>query len=1100
MSVALSIVAWIIRKKIQEEDRTSDTETLTHEIVQESFRLSSRTSAYEDALVRLPVYVQKISAHYDSEIMEYGWVLTSFGDATVSPQNLASEWAIAMPARKSELTPAGKLILAELLVVYGQVQKGIEILIESIADGLPGQTYWMTRVAMLAGEEFGVEDETSKTARDEVRKLNPSYPLLIAYENLIGERWQDAINAVIDWHNPSVWESDAIANIHHNALAGMEKYDEAIDVLESRGSAEESSGILILSAELRLFRAAIGQSDSHWQDVFTASRHALRARNIRRSWRGDSVEAVVVAMEASIAAKDPDTAWRLSQPAPEGEATIVEAVDDRVIALAGTAAAMTGRLQEAARIKDQASSEITRKRLDAEIIRASQGANYEERALQAWRDYFDCATSVADRIYAMRAMAFLGVTIPSVLDELRSKYPYAIKDVEDVHRIMSLTEPNLDRKLRKYQNVHIIAAVRRAEVAAESDRSRGVEIYKEAYGFWKDPQLLLEAVDLLVKEEQWVEACKLIDTALAENGTLWPGRQTFHQRSVVVGFLAEDWARVEKSCKVLLEDDPKDSESRWTIARVQLYRGQPELAWGTLSRGDSMDPKDVSERAHLVLELGRRYASSLEIAQIALGIIDSFVNDEAVFAHALLAVTMKQDETALPEEIGMKLTRAWSDFFVRYPNSDIVSRVSIVEEEGLPEQLTDSLRARYEILQKVVQEITEKEFPWGLLQKFTGDPYSTLLLNNDQRYFLLGSYEMPDVESDRSAVDQLAQKSCLIDISAIHTLAVIHEISNDLIAEVESVSIIESALRDLQAGRDLLQAPSDGYLVHEPVSGEPMYVETDPDSKVQKLQRCSTMIEIANQLSRLPYEQIRHFQGEIYDARHPWFITMDAAIDQDCIVWCDDLGLRRELRRRGVASFSSVTLMDFARDANRIDAERVFSAKESLIKQRFVDVLVEHDRLIKIAQEAIWRPGVIALMLSRSAIWKSSENAVEIFRTAFFRSTVQDLSIWAAAAVEGIKTTFVVPGQVKWLAGIAEMVFVEQEAKPYHCKAVIEEIVTAVPDLADSVVEATFKFVWSKLTENYALPDAAMIFRYLVSDLDQLYRQLAFEIVARHQN
>jgi hypothetical protein len=101
------------------------------------------------------------------------------------------------------------------------------------------------------------------------------------------------------------------------------------------GTTETSSaGLLLQLARLLRARSVLGGGDSRWRDAFRSVEVALRARNLRRSWRGDSAEAVAAAAEAAIIADDPGQVWSLTRPAPDGEATAGEAGDPRVLPLA----------------------------------------------------------------------------------------------------------------------------------------------------------------------------------------------------------------------------------------------------------------------------------------------------------------------------------------------------------------------------------------------------------------------------------------------------------------------------------------------------------------------------------------------------------------------------------------------------------------------------------------------------------------------------------------------------------------------------------------------------------------------------------------------
>src|SRR5205807_6491739 len=97
---------------------------------------------------------------------------------------------------------------------------------------------------------------------------------------------------------------------------------------------------------------------------------AIRARNLRRIWRSDSAEAVAIAAEAAVIADNPQQVWTLTQPTPDGEATVSEAADPRVLPAAAIGAVLTGRFASARELAQSAPEGYLRLLIKAELASA----------------------------------------------------------------------------------------------------------------------------------------------------------------------------------------------------------------------------------------------------------------------------------------------------------------------------------------------------------------------------------------------------------------------------------------------------------------------------------------------------------------------------------------------------------------------------------------------------------------------------------------------------------------------------------------------------------------------------------------------------------
>jgi hypothetical protein len=99
-----------------------------------------------------------------------------------------------------------------------------------------------------------------------------------------------------------------LAMLCASAYAAQGDRDTAIAAFEALADRyPDLGGFALSAAQLRLERVVDSTSPGHASDIRQARQLALRARDARRRWRGDSAEAVVVACHAAMIAVDSTT-------------------------------------------------------------------------------------------------------------------------------------------------------------------------------------------------------------------------------------------------------------------------------------------------------------------------------------------------------------------------------------------------------------------------------------------------------------------------------------------------------------------------------------------------------------------------------------------------------------------------------------------------------------------------------------------------------------------------------------------------------------------------------------------------------------------------
>jgi hypothetical protein len=486
------------------------------------------------------------------------------------------------------------------------------------------------------------------------------------------------------------------------------------------------------------------------------------------------------------------------------------------------------------------------------------------------------------------------------------------------------------------------------------------------------------------------------------------------------------------------------------------------------------------------------------MAQIALRVIDLLPGEEEVRAHAIQSFAMRDDRTDVPAEISARISQAWVDFISDFPQSRFISRFKIDDEE-FPEDLLRALRQKYEDHQKIVSDVSERGLPIGVIQPVLRMPYTTLLINNILGYIPIASAIPEDAQFEKAALELAHERRCLLDGSALNTLAILGSRAQDLVLEIDQLSVLTSTTRDIRLARDDLTVPTSGHIFYDPSSGRPTYTGASSGESNHLLERCDSMLRLADQVGTIQHDKIVHLEDLGFDSVCPWVMTLDAAIEQDCVVWCDDVGLRRILRGMGVPSFGTATLIELLEGRGSISSEQSILIKEELIKERLVDLDPGTEILLKIARGEIWRPGSVALVLSRPLIWGDSEAACRLFLEIFDRASVADLNLWARAAAKGLVSAS--PGQTASsnLTRLATVVFLQPGSNPMQCRAIVDAVDEVSTDEHDRLFPKILENVWKSLVESFGIRESALILRYLTSEMGEPDRQTVIGIIATHR-
>lgn len=1052
----------------------------------------------ESWITRLPPYAQDLLVG-ESARDAIRRVVGPFTEFAIDPHALAREWAESTPASLEDLNAVGRLVVAEIFAAHGQKDAAVAEWQAALRLGATPRASWLVRIAHMTWDPTA-QSEVFRKSLEEARRIQPEYPLALALSAISEMQWGRAVQLLENFAPATDRERDTACILCAFALTSEQKLNEAITVLIAGTMQTRNPGLLLQLARLLRARAVWGSGDSRLSDAFAAIDAAVRARNLRRSWRTDSAEATAVAAESAIIADDPEQAWALCRPEPDGQATDAEALDGRVLPIAAMGAALTGRLTHARELLRVAPDGWVRRRVEAEIASAFPEESDAGSVEQAWRAVYDAATTEEEKLHALRGLAMEGLAVDAEeLAGLSLEHPDAIREIEAVAIFMAISGPDADERIREFEANYPLASIRRAELLRSDDPTRAAQVLVDAMERWNDPRLLLLALDCHVDAAQWEQAEQLAQRALADSGPRWAGRVTVLRRSVDIGIALRHWTDVIAACRALLENDRHDTQARWNLVHAQFRIGDPQGAWGTYSRAPVPMAITIPAQAMLVLELTRRYSNARTVAQVAMAQLRAFAEDRDVQAAAINAVIMRVDRSEIPDEINAEFSAAQEEFFDRNPDSVLPARFAIRLEDDDPlAELAPRMRAQEEAYNELLAVVRNENAPIGLLERVSSKPYAAIFLYRPLGYHRAGLAGSQDIATELAIARSALDGVCIVDASALYTLALLPGIASTLLHLISRPTIVDASLRDLVETDDLFAIPSVGTIQYDASSGKVVPIAVDLAIIERQRAQARTMLTTARKLRRTEHPAVRHLRSLGEEHEPIWNLTLDAAKERNASVYADDVGLRVLAHSLGIKTFGTQSLLILANERERIDDAEHARARRDLIREYVVDLPHEHGVLMEIAAEDEWLPGPAAMALSRRTAWLDRRHGVGLFRAAFHNAQVNHVLGWSKAALAGLLATVDERNKIDTLVEFSALVINFSSMNTQRKSMFVDALRDVVPEIWSQVIQAALQKLWRRLCEIESTETATLFFLDMTGGLDEASRQYAVRLIIEH--
>ncbi|MFE9647659.1 hypothetical protein ACFYO0_26795 [Streptomyces sp. NPDC006365] len=393
-------------------------------------RMDARTD-FDDALRTLSPWsaqeARRLRAAWPAVERAVG-ILAGVGAARGS---VIQQWADREPAWLTEAPTEALGWLGQVAADY-DARGASHLFFERCArEGGYPRDFFVARAALQAGS--GTEQEV----RDYVAAHHDATsPLLNALRACLDENWAEGIEQLGRWEPHNTLAQALKAQLEAEALIKKGRPGEALARLRAADREGIFTGVAVRLASALLQHAVHSRTSNRLAAGQEALAVAIRARNSRRIWYGDSAEAALLAVQAAVMSGDLFTAWKLTQPEPEGEAQPQEAADHRLREQTALVAAMTGRQQEAQQLLAGMTSAFAQAHVRAVLAesRLADDTSTPE-AKDLWLQVWEAADTEGEQLTAAAGLAAAGADLPD-LDHLKADFPDLVAEIELLARAL----------------------------------------------------------------------------------------------------------------------------------------------------------------------------------------------------------------------------------------------------------------------------------------------------------------------------------------------------------------------------------------------------------------------------------------------------------------------------------------------------------------------------------------------------------------------------------------------------------------------------------------------------------------------------------------
>lgn len=906
------------------------------------------------------------------------------------------DWSTNPPQKFADAPATAWCWFGSVAEDYKAKNAAIAFYNRGMTQGATNPNYWQARAAMLL--DVAVPEGLSELQEFVSRSAAP-HAVAIVFLAIAEERFSDGEAALSNWEPAGDADKALKITLQVSCLEGTDQVNGTISVLENAFARDSNaSGLALAASRALIWRGQHGRGDESVADLVRASDLAIAARNARRSWSGDSVEATLEAVKASVLSNDMDRAWRLTQCAPVGEATYTESRDKRM------------RIESAfiaASKRDYRLAETLASAIDEPFVTAyingwiAFGQDNRENAAMEWRKAWDEGKDDYDRLRSANALAPLGVEMPD-LKELSALYPDAVREIRDIHRIMSTSGDKIALLRARVGESEIFAGLLAEQLAGRGEHGEAAQVLEEAANRWSSSRLMSMAASHYLRAGENASA----ESTAGEAINMAVRGSTGEEYALMLRFDAlEALERPEESLRLarrMVANNPQNDNTRWVLVHSHARMGNYQAAWDVLNyNGAPIDPRSNHDAA-LWIHLASTHDTRPSFVDHSLRIMHER-SDDTELVGIFLANTLLAAGNA-PEADIKTLQGKMQTYADENPDSSTFRTMKFESAQQFLEDMREHFRSisRIPELPVIEKSVFEGKFPLGFLTLFSGKSYAeTAILRAAKRIF---SHDPVGATLAATTIETALNKHVALDTSAAVTLALLDaDVQDQLIGAFSVLRTTTATYKDALQGQQSCQLRSTmtiGWNTEDQELVRSTITEQEADRRAQHSDETVAILKRAQHKSWQKFKYLRDLGGDA-----AWLSTLDYALTNKLAFWCDDLGLRSLALQEGQPTFGTVDLLRALTKSGQISEQQRDVAECTLISNYHVDLDSEPHVWHLAAQIDGWMASGAAAVLTCPSSWRDTWAALDLLAEGIRHNredSPETVGVWVNYAAHGV--------------------------------------------------------------------------------------------------
>jgi tetratricopeptide (TPR) repeat protein len=807
------------------------------------------------------------------------------------------------------------------------------------------------RVRCLALAGFYVADTDRSRAREFVARatgIDADDLVTVAVTAILDDEPQTALERLGSALHADDNDALFIAGIQRWSLERLNRLSDAIGFARAVIERLPNAAGMRLHLSRMLRQRAETEGTRREADLAEALASALEARQLRRSWHGDSSEAV---FEACLIA-GADDAWddvlRLGLPAPDGEALPAEAVAPQVAGQVATAAVLLRRPEVARSIAVTVADEFTRHLVAgwlAELDGDKEAAVVELTAAES------TATDGFKKGWALRGLAGLGVWPLPGLDEFADDNPEhgeLITAISEMSRGLNDEAAERLRPLRRVSPQAPIMLPNALEEAGHPDHA--VDELRAGYAATGDPAMLVQACRVLARSDRLDDAERLAEESMALVPAGRPAVHQFRRLLIELAGRRGDDRRVEDLCATAFAEGDPDPRVRWNLAHALHKRTKDDDAWDVLQAEPALRPRTDGE-AELWLHVHAGTSPERATVRQMLDVVALFPESEHVLGAALVLFYTRGGEREVRDDEGAEVQALASSFIERWPNSRIMWAKSVTPDDPALfakqiEEIARSSSGRRKQTVDSVEMYAAGRLPLGMVAHVAGSTLTEALAGPLTSQIVTRSENEDETASSVAVAAAAVNDVVVIDLTGVHVAAIGEGRWKIVVAAFRRIETVDAVVADVQSAIANLSLNRAGHIGFDELAGRPVVTEADPARDARDRGVAESLATILSGIDVRGCARLGLFP-DFDDGRSlAWLGPVQAAKDAGRALYSDDLGLRRLAASVGVPAFGTLDLIDGLVSAGRLDQADATEWRRELHGAHVVDVYTDVDALL----------------------------------------------------------------------------------------------------------------------------------------------------------